>query len=69
VPCIHYPFSSPSLGRLRCSDVNIDSKLHASPSLDILGKYRLNVVTPSKHLLKIGSSVVCTNLSKDKYRS
>jgi hypothetical protein len=26
--------------RLRCSDMIISSKFHASPSVDILGKYR-----------------------------
>ena len=45
---------------LRCSDVIIDSKFHASPSVDILGIYRY-IFTPCKHLfLKLGNSVVCT---------
>jgi hypothetical protein len=56
-------------GRLRCIYVIIGSKFYAGPSVDILGKYRY-IVTPCKHLLlKLGNSVVCTDLRKGKYRS
>lgn len=53
--------------RLRCSDVIIGGKFPAGPSVDILGQYRY-IVTPCRHvLLKLGNSVVCTNLRKGKY--